>query len=149
MSDYNEDSSYTKREIIRRGAAVTAGLTGLAGCGGEETQREETQREERWRECGYDFEISEGESYGIERIGASYEVILEDKRQNGDIDIRVVKTILDEEGQNKEGQDAEIVYERSNVSEGKVEKIEGDFRVWYMNSTESGVRLCNGDSGLE
>lgn len=139
MSDYNEDSGHTRREMMRKGAALTGVLTGLAGCG-----EEETQREERWRECGYDFEISEGEDYGIERIGANYEVILEDKRQNGDIDISVVKTILDEEGQ-----DAEIVYERSNVSEGEVENIEGDFRVWYINSTESGARFCNGDADLE
>ncbi len=145
MGEYDTDQQYSRRAVL--GMAGSAGALALAGCGGEE----QTLREERMYDCGFETELEEGESYGIPRADSQYTVSLEETYEDSEqIDVRVVKTLLDEEGQDKEGIDATIdLGVRSGIAPGDVERFEPGFHVWYIEPTEDGVRLCNGDSSLE
>lgn len=72
-----------------------------------------------------------GESIGMRNYDEMWKVTIQEKYENGNIDILIEKMVLDEEGSNKESVDTKFSYNRKQVEPNDIERLEGDFKVWY------------------
>lgn len=82
-----------------------------------------------------------GEGIGTEEGDEHWRIRVSSINDDGTIDILAEKTVMDETGLNKEGDDPMYKFERTQVEMGDIERIEDDFRVAYIGHKDEEVHI--------
>lgn len=131
-----------KRRDMLKTFAITTGI-GLAGCSSSSERPRSEKLDNTFKIHQW---LREGESIGTEEGDEHWRILVDTIYEDNTIDLIVEKTVMDETGANKEGQDPMYTFERKKVEVGDSERIEDDFIIVYIDYREDEAHIGFDDS---